>query len=547
MVATAAKTFNPVGTIPHNAAIKMYNQGVKQIDRIRDLVLTPHPSRAGSANDWRDGSVMSGREATAGLDDGQPRSSKADIPPPSYIPEEMLAYPPNTGAAKMVGWNLNGGKRVYLKKITRGRERFTGKWRMWDLDGTRDVAEMDDPEFYFDAEKTRSGSSSRSIVDWKEIQHERWWEYEGLGGINGQPPLPNTPLPRRPIPREKPLTAYDFGVYPDIDIEMAAIGKRIGMQDETAILYTHLNGPRVKPLPPVPHNFVNLFEDTQNRQPIDYMREFATGDVTGEAYTRSIDRFIQGAIAGRTKPEQAKPDLDSMAVDIKPDLNSIGLEEYVQENYGYGILSKDFEQRPTIRRTIKRATDIGKQLVQRDSSAKDMVELDEMARASFARTALRHMTRHTNALDIVPLIRIPGEFTWQGIGGKGDIDIGLKWVSQYQARAQKMIEEQNGKRKAITSQDGVNKRPRIEEPPSAASSPLSAAPGSPVKEQAMGPTSFDSELDMTDGENGLKRIRLELLALTKFYPLAALRKMDKSQAEKLLPPNVRALMTNVKR
>jgi hypothetical protein len=50
-------------------------------------------------------------------------------------------------------------------------------------------------------------------------------------------------------------------------------------------------------------------------------------------------------------------------------------------------------------------------------------------------------------------------------------------------------------------------------------------------------------MDMNDGENGLKRMRLELLALTKFYPLAALRKMDKASAEKLLPPNVRALMT----
>jgi bromodomain-containing protein 7/9 len=547
MVATAAKTFNPVGTIPHNAAIKMYNQGVKQIDRIRDFVITPHPSRAGSANNWRDGSVMSGREATAALEDGQPRSSKADIPPPSYIPEEMLAYPPNTGAAKMVGWNLNGGKRVYLKKITRGRERFTGKWRLWDLDGTRDVAEMDDPEFYFDAEKTRSGLAYRSIVNWKETQYEKWWEYEGLGGSNGQPPLPNTALPKRPTPREKPLTAYDFGVYPDIDTEMATIGKKINIHDETAVLYTHLNAPRVRPSPPVPHNFVNLFEDVQNRQPIDYMREFATGDVTGEAYTRSIDRFIQGAIAGRTKPDHIKADPDSMAVDIKPDPDSIGLEEYVRENYGYGILSKDFEQRPTIRRTIKQATDTGLQLA-KSPTTNDSNELEQMARASFARIALRHMTRHTNALDIVPLIRIPGEFTWQGIGGKGDIDIGLKWVAEYQARAQKVIEKQNGKRRRDASPHDIAKKPRIEEVPSTASSPLSAAPGSPVKEpQPMGPTSFDSDLDLNDGENGMKRIRLELLALTKFYPLAALRKMDKAQAEKLLPPNVRALMTNVKK
>ena len=536
MVATAAKTFNPVGTIPHNAAIKLYNQGVKQIDRIRDLVLTPHPSRAGSVNNWRDGSVMSGREATAALDDGQPRSSKADIPPPSYIPEEMLAYPPNTGAAKMVGWNLNGGKRVYLKKITRGRERFTGKWRMLDLDGTRDVAEMDDPEFYFDSEKIRSGLKSRSIVDWPELRWDKWWDYEGLGGPNGQPPLPGAALPKRPTPRERPISTFDWGVYPDIDLELATIGKRNGNPDETAVLYTHLNASRVKSSPSVPPNFVNLFEEAQNRQPIDYIREFATGDVTGEAYTRSIDRFIKGAIAGRSKSD-----------DIKPDQDAVGLEEYVQENYGYGILSKDFEQRPVIRRTLEQFSDMGaSEAVRVKPEASGLANLEEMARSSFARTALRQMTRHSNALDIVPLIRMPGEFTWQGIGGKGDIDIGLKWVAEYQARAQKGLDEQSSKRKRATSPDtDAKKKPRIEDPNSTSSSPLSAAPGSPVKEsQAMGPTTFNSDIDMNDGENGLKRIRLELLALTKFYPLAALRKMDKAQAEKLLPPNVRALMTN---
>jgi hypothetical protein len=75
------------------------------------------------------------------------------------------------------------------------------------------------------------------------------------------------------------------------------------------------------------------------------------------------------------------------------------------------------------------------------------------------------------------------------------------------------------------------------------------AVSSPIKDpQApaagiMSPTTFDSVLDPTDGEGGMKRVRLELLALTKFYPLAALRKMDKASAEQLLPTNVRALMT----
>jgi hypothetical protein len=537
MIATAAKAFNPVGTIPHNAAIKIYNQGVKQIDRIRDIVLIPHPSRSGSVNNWRDGSVLSGRENTAGLEDGQPRPSKADIPPALYMPEEMLSYPPNSAAAKMVGWNLNGGKRVYLKKITRGREKFTGKWRHLDLDGARDVAEMEDPEFWFYDSKTRSGSKQRSIVDWKELRWGPWWEYEGTGGPNGQPPLPGATAPKRPMTREHTLTATDWGVYPDIDTEMAAVGKRIGC-DEQAALYSHLNASRVKPPPPVPHNFVNLFEEPQNRQPIDYLRAFATGDVTGEAYTRSIDRFIKGAIAGRTKS------------DTKPDPECVDLQEYVEENYAYGILSKDFEQRPTIRKTIKELSNIRARSLKDQERSSNSAEAGylSLAEQAYGRTALRHLTRNANSLDIIPLIRSPAEFTWIGIGGKGDIDIGLKWVTEQLAKADQSIQSERQKRKRSSSpSDGINKKPRIEEIPSSASSPLSAAPGSPVKDaaagQVMSPTTFKSGMDMNDGENGLKRMRLELLALTKFYPLAALRKMDKASAEKLLPPNVRALMT----
>jgi bromodomain-containing protein 7/9 len=480
---------------------------------------------------------MSGREMTGAPDDEQLRSAKAELPPASYIPEEMLSYPPHSGAAKMVGWNLNGGKRVYLKKITRGRERFTGKWRLWDLDGSRDVAEMEDPEMYFELSKTRSGKQA-NIVDWQDLRWENWWEFEGLGGPTGQPPLPGAAVPRRPITRERALTAADWGVYPGIQAEMSAIGKRTGVNDVSAVLHSHLNAPRIKPSPAVPHNFVNLFEEPQHRQPIDYMREFATGDVVGEAYTRSIDRFIQGAIAGRTK-----------SAEVKSDPDTIDLEEYVQENYGYGILSKDFEQRGTIRNALQGV----KQMAERNESlsepmAEEKMDVNQMARAAYGRTALRHMTKDSNALDIVPLIRLPAEFTWQGIGGKGDIDIGLRWVSEYQKKAG----SRNLKRDRDESPSPEkNKKPRLDDVASAASSPLSAAPGSPVKEPpaptVMAPTTFDSGIDVNDGEQGLKRMRLELLALTKFYPLAALRKMDKASAERLLPPNVRTLMTNTKR
>jgi bromodomain-containing protein 7/9 len=536
MLATAAKTFNPVGTVPHNAAIKIHAQGLRQIDRIRDLVITPPPSRAGSAP-WRDGSVMSGRGMTA-APDGDHTPQKVEVPPLSYVPAEMLSYPPHSGPAKMVGWNLNGGKRVYLKKITRGREKFTGKWRHWDLDGSRDVAEMDEPDMLFAMEKTRTGTRQRSIVDWKQMRRETWWEYEGIGGPNGQPPLAGTPFPKRPIVRERPLTATDWGVYPDIDNEMTAAVARYGVYDETAALYSHLNASRLKPLPTVPHNFVNIFEDAQRRQPVDYLREVATGDITGEAYTRSVDRFIQGAIAGR-KTQQ------------KPTENSIELSEYVNEHFAHGVLSPDFEQRKVIRSTltslrhIAEASSSGSDKAQPPPQIIDSKKLMSLAQASYGRTALRHLTAHANSLDIVPLIRSPAEFTWQGIGAKGDIEIGLRWVSQRIKAASDLLLESR-KRKRSASPSGPDaKRSRIEDIPS---SPLTAV-SSPIKDPQvpaagiMSPTTFDSVLDPTDGEGGMKRVRLELLALTKFYPLAALRKMDKASAEQLLPTNVRALMT----
>jgi hypothetical protein len=46
-----------------------------------------------------------------------------------------------------------------------------------------------------------------------------------------------------------------------------------------------------------------------------------------------------------------------------------------------------------------------------------------------------------------------------------------------------------------------------------------------------------------DSEEALRQLRLELVAVSKFYPLASLKKMSKDQAKKLLPASVRGLMT----
>lgn len=68
--------------------------------------------------------------------------------------------------------------------------------------------------------------------------------------------------------------------------------------------------------------------------------------------------------------------------------------------------------------------------------------------------------------------------------------------------------------------------------------PAAAAPAAPaVKMEAA-----KSE-PQPDTEAALRQLRLELVAVSKFYPLASLKKMTKDQAKQLLPATVRALMT----
>lgn len=547
---TAAKTFNPAGTVPHNAAIKLYNQGLKQIDRSRDLVLTPEPSRAGSAARWRDESEM-----THMTDDGDNAPRKSEVPPPSYIPEEMLEYPPNSSAAKLVGWNLNGGKRVYAKRVTRGREKFTGKWRHWDLDGSRDVAEMDETDHLFELSKTIRGDGLRSITDWGEVRKQAWWEHEGLGGPNGQPPLPGFTLPKRVEMKEKAIGPLDVGVYPDITHEIR-IQRQRSVMDERSVLLAVLDQPARRPVAPGPNNFTNLFERPLGRMPIDYVRELQNGDSVGEAYSRSIERFVNGAIASRSKSSEVKMEPRPAQEEADQDL-----WDAVHETCGAGALPVTLANRFTVQSTLASLERLRSLLAKGQTVPHDLEWIHTKAKEAYGRAALHVLTRNTNSLDIVPLIRLPSEFHWQGVGGKDNIPVGLRWVAQRMEAHNEFIKSKlKRKRDSSPSSDAMAttdaKRLKVEQNESSSSSqepsgssakpavPLPTSnPTQPNDAKPMLPTTNDSLPDYEDGEAGLKRIRLELLALTKFYPLAALRKMDKASAEKLLPPNVRALMT----
>lgn len=481
---------------------------------------------------------------TAITDDGREHVPlKSEVPPSSYIPEEMLDYPANSSAAKLVGYNLNGGKRVYAKRITRGREKFTGKWRHWDLDGSRDIGEMDETDMIFELAKARRGDSLRSTIDWMEMRREPWWEFEGLGGPNGQPPVPGTGLPKRVEFKEREIRPTDLGVYPDIALEMRARRQR-HHPDERSVLLAHLDNPPRRPAAPNPTNFTNLFERPGGRMPVEYLRDLQSGDAVGEAYTRSVDRFIQGAIAGRVKPKQ--DDTGDVKMEDGTHEEPADLHDYVREHCGAGALSIKEETRSTVRATLDSLQRLRTTLEAGQPMPADLQRVYASAQAAYGRAALHVLTDTSNSLDITSLIRQPPDFNWQGIGGKGDIPIGLKWVSTRMAEHNEQIKAKMQKRKRSSSPESADvvdhdtKRTKLETE-NGDDKPAPAPAAAAVTPMTL--TTFDSPLDPNDGEDGLKRIRLELLACTKFYPLAALRKMDKATAEKLLPPNVRALMT----
>ena len=504
---------------------------------------------------------------TAMTDDGESAPLKSEIPPPSYIPEEMLEYPPNSSAAKLVGWNLNGGKRVYAKRITRGREKFTGKWRHWDLDGSRDVAEMDETDHLFELSKTRTGDSLRSIVDWGEMRKQAWWEHEGLGGPNGQPPLPGFTLPKRVEMKEKPIGPLDIGVYPDITHEIRMQRQRSGSNmDERSVLLAVLDQPARRPVAPGPSNFTNLFERPLGRMPIDYVRELQNGDSVGEAYSRSVERFVKGAIASRSSPvEVKKEDEENKKAPATHAEQDEDLWDAVYDTCGAGALSASLGNRSTVQSTLDSLDRLRTILADNQPIPPDLEWIHAKAKEAHGRAALHVLTRNTNSLDIVPLIRQPTEFHWQGVGGKDNIPAGLRWVSERMAAHNEYIKSKLEKEKekpkresgmdfdgdAAAEAEGEVKRKEPEGIKSDASAPTTTTTTTTTQSDVNGtseqkpmmPTTQDSTIDYEDGEAGLKRIRLELLALTKFYPLAALRKMDKASAEKLLPSNVRLLMT----
>ncbi|ORY32317.1 hypothetical protein BCR39DRAFT_464762 [Naematelia encephala] len=517
LLAAAATSFNPPGTIPHTSANRLLAHGLKHIERARPIILTPSPSpdRRGTSEvgtPWRNG-----REATAATDEGQAISS---VPPQSYIPEEMLLYPPNSAQALAVGWNLTGGKRVYAKRLIRGREKFYGKWRHWSEDGSRDLAELEEP-----TELLREWQASRDlrrVVDWKGLRKDgAWWEFE-LGGPAGQPPIAFTPFPRPDALRTRPLGTFEWGVYPEIEAEIAVLRSRNPEPiDEYGILERHLS---TKARPPPPKNLVDIYDEDVAKTSGDYVRTMCAGDLQGEAYIRSVNAFVRGAMESSQKTGVGNGDGND---------HRMPLDEYVSRYHRGGVL---------LHPSIAASDEAMAKLQRRPLDP----AVDSIASRTYAATALHQLTDASNPLDIVPFLREPKDFNHAGVAGKSGVQTALDGTAAEIVRLAEEIQAERDKAiKVKPVQNGLNDSLEIKkvelEVASRESSPLSAAPDSP-KHTVVESKPIKIEDKKPSREEAMTKLRLELVALTKFYPLAALKRMTPAEAEKLLPMNVRHLM-----
>lgn len=512
----AAHAFNLPGTAAYREADKVFKHGMKHIERSRNLVLTPTPSPSPSA---RPSALPNSERAT-------PTRTK-EIKPEHLIPEAMLDFPANSLQAKAVGWNLTGGRRVRAKRLVRGREKFVGKWRDNLPDGSYDFAEMDDPVDMLEHLRTRTAKSWKEVPDWPSMyeEDEDWWEWDGIGGPTGQPPLPGTArLKPKPL-RMKTLNTLEFGRFDEVSREIklareAALPDGQEMPffselDDVDLMAAHLRpdaskGPKIHNLPP--QNFIDV---NAGKSALNYVYDMGFGDVRGEAYAASVKRFLRG-IKGDGSDNGVHP-----------------LEEYVTTKWHGGVLQTGLSQ--VSRDTANALSDAAR--------SRAPSPLVDAARTSYSRIALRRLTSAENPLDLQPLLREPSDFLHVGVGGKSGVEDALSWVGNEIARAvgQQRVKGDaemsesvkagvNGKRAA--EDDGAPDAKRVKLEPNGMAENANEGNGAPPKTEKP-----------VDGENGLRQLRLELVALTKFYPLASLRKMEAADAARLLPANVRNLMT----
>jgi bromodomain-containing protein 7/9 len=292
-----------------------------------------------------------------------------------------------------------------------------------------------------------------------------------------------------------------------------------------------------------------------------------------------VENFLEGAFRGK----------EAQVRDV--------VKEHVYKDWHNGVLSHG--PRSTITDTIKGLNDIRHNRREEIPLTTQQEEITRLAKAAYARLALSDLTSTDNPLDLTCLLRDPGDFLTVGstknvgeglmmVGreivrinaGKPSVEEELVVIDQDNKNVDVKEEEEKPDARDIQVEDPSNTSPsdpdrddQTEEPhieedaillpskrkrqsrtstslakkpklqnhhqppktPTALSSPLSQAPESPKPSPSSG---FG-----IDREEALRAMRLELISLSKFYPLAALKKMSVEEAGRLLPPNVRGLMT----
>lgn len=566
---TAAQTFNPAGTVPYRSANNILTHGLKHIERARPLVITPSPSPTreltGTPNRFQSVDI-----------DSEAKQTEIEIPPSHRFPMEMLDFPPNSLPGLAVGWSVNGGKRQYIKRELRTREKFSGKWRHFDFDGTRALAEMDDIQHVL---APREPKKSRMVVDWRGMrQRDSWWDWSGVGGIYGQPPVPFTKYPIVPSPAIRELGAAEWGVYPDIQMERALLAQRrtqaiaataagggtgdaipINTADED-VLVEHLRPtlPKIKQVKIKKEGagsssgYLNTYE---GRRPEDWLRDMADGDVRGEAYRTSVQKFLEGAVRSAEEVPKIKKDTDSTPTEDLINIDGTSeLERYINHRYNNGVLSSEVDDvSPRVRLSLQQLKSSSSSTDTAQSTSTPIIPLSQiraLAESSHARITLRHLLRPTNPLDIAPFILAPEEFSLTG--RHQGMDGGLGWVGSELERLtrKREAEKDQGKKRKIEAmevddEEPTPKRTRKEVENSisstrAGSSPLSAAP-SPTPHIV--DNSKPQVSPMSEEAQQMKALRLEILALCKFFPLTGLKPLSKAQADRVLPQNVRALLS----
>ncbi len=169
---------------------------------------------------------------------------------------------------------------------------------------------MEDIDEVFTDYRTTHGP--RRIVDWKGMRKDgTWWDLGRIGAVRPvSRPVPFTTYPRKPPLRTRELTASEWGVYPEIEAEMAFLTQRAGPSSEVGtsegeldVLADHLRPARYRPksnpsgFQPGP-SFVNLFDTPNDRNARDWLGDVMTGDVRGKHISlsrsfRSGSRQIQ--------------------------------------------------------------------------------------------------------------------------------------------------------------------------------------------------------------------------------------------------------------